>query len=1357
MKDIKKLFILLITLFVFVVNVDAVFNDDACINITEKATDQWDAGFDVTMKICTYKKKPTGYKVVTAVDSSLPGGEKSSAFGSWYQGPNELKTINYWAETLDAKGYVSGTTQVPICANKIRMVQARAKCTARGHDSNPVSQGTKYWEPPIDCTIYGSDRSACEAASSSCGWAGYQCAGGHNGLNKCTNGGDPDNGCCHTNQVQVAGGKCCPKSKPDLSNGHCCPKGYTWGRDQFGGTGCHIEEEVRYMYEYNGDGESDGTNDDWKHRKDIGNGYTSGDNENKNVILKTWKSGKDRIPTNYLPAGKTYKSTDPEAYWWKCSNDVKYDLTCPYYICIAKDMQLDACVPTFTAEGGKEAYCLNPSLPYTTTSYKPIPFDITQCTDSSQSEDCGYANIMIEGKCTGASQKALYLAVRLWARYYNGAGFGVMSDPAKVKTGLANLASLIHDYKEEPGVCNKQVQYVKTPGTAHKNVYEETFKLISSLGYITRALDKNSGWENYGSISIARISCGAVGIACDAHHDTVDRAVKLVLNTIAGNKHMLQHMRDCSDNSDTDDLAIPTRAELVDNPVEDGKEKWVLIEYTSTFNEEFGDIEVIDCTKLTTANGYTQKQIDEIKPYCTTQISLVGPGGNPVNPTWCIKNRGCYYKTSQTAICVESTGTTTIKEVWIKYGKYIDGWDLRRYIPCGEQDGSGNENQIMLVFDDSGGGGKEPDITDTRWKKLSIDSYQCITGGCDDPNIRKSDNFKDSDNVVCSPKSGQSYEASVKDPSLSCIVNFPGGTNGEKYRYDYSATFGVNTDFCRIYCSDAITYTLAGKKTVYSGRPFVYDLKEDKGTFYGHSVNKDLKLSAVITEKRSCVSEIFYDSMYLPTSVDWNARYGLGGGSNQYTWKSLIDAIQKVTNENQRRDTIRDLLYNLYNCNLYANIPDDIKPNKGYINVYENIVKTFRKSNNYNIDGKEKETDSDEYSRYMDDVNYDFGSKLSTYNPGSGDNPPSETPVINPNTNKQATIGDSNNPIKNTKKYEDKNLVTVDGDSVRITYCSYSGMKTTEGADTCLGWTKPTVDNPEDYSYAKLRGGTGTEGSLSINGRSVAIPSNDYAFFEVTAEFDFFNGERFQVMNDTGSVVANKETFDELVTLEKYSYPTDKYAHNICENDTDGDGIPDCGVTQKIKVGTFRRNTGTFVDDFKKFANDAHNFTCTVNVLANDTGCSDKKDGSCGSVEFTYRNIDMSRMFPTPRLDDKGVPISKNWRTARGIATYQAIESTYDMLRTTDNLLEYRITLSPEQIRAIKEDYSGQAYVNETTYSCNPAYVEKGLYLECKSKFMDELRDNDRYGTLDPDHNTGISECNEPQSNLGCSTIYDGD
>ena len=139
-----------------------------------------------------------------------------------------------------------------------------------------------------------------------------------------------------------------------------------------------------------------------------------------------------------------------------------------------------------------------------------------------------------------------------------------------------------------------------------------------------------------------------------------------------------------------------------------------------------------------------------------------------------------------------------------------------------------------------------------------------------------------------------------------------------KTKYDYSEYFGVNTNFCRVYCSDEVKYTLADKVKAISGRTFSYDIEfAAKG-----SSKLNYKLSSIVEEKRTCVSEIYYNHL---ANVDvLKNEYGLTDSEfaelkQTKTFAGLFNVLKKkASGENERNDNLNQIIYDIYNCNFYT-------------------------------------------------------------------------------------------------------------------------------------------------------------------------------------------------------------------------------------------------------------------------------------------------------------------------------------------------------------------------------------------------------------------------------------------------------
>ena len=94
-------------------------------------------------------------------------------------------------------------------------------------------------------------------------------------------------------------------------------------------------------------------------------------------------------------------------------------------------------------------------------------------------------------------------------------------------------------------------------------------------------------------------------------------------------------------------------------------------------------------------------------------------------------------------------------------------------------------------------------------------------------------------------------------------------------------------------------------------------------------------------------------------------------------------------------------------------------------------------------------------------------------------------------------------------------------------------------------------------------------------------------------------------------------------------------------------------------------------------------------------------------------------MFPSGNTN-----VNSNWNTENGQRVKENIESSADQLKTNEKYLDYSITLSPNQIKNIK-DYNNKnsSYSDELIYNCEKDPVD-GIYYNCNSHFMDLLRGN---------------------------------
>ena len=231
---------------------------------------------------------------------------------------------------------------------------------------------------------------------------------------------------------------------------------------------------------------------------------------------------------------------------------------------------------------------------------------------------------------------------------------------------------------------------------------------------------------------------------------------------------------------------------------------------------------------------------------------------------------------------------------------------------------------------------------------------------------------------------------------------------------------------------------------------------------------------------------------------------------------------------------------------------------------------------------------------------------------------------------------------------------------------------------------------------------------------------NNYALFQVSTEVGFYNQDEYQVFENTGNVTYNTTYEDLLNVIPEQSYPLSKYASSECNNAL-------CTVNQVINIKTYPR-----ISSISKF-NDAITdrlFTCTVKVKPPFDNPDDDDDDTptdpTKALDKLYRNVDPSRMFPN------GVKDETNWATEAGQTAKEQIENTANLIQTSEDLIDYRITLNPEQIKAIKQYNANHGgYINEVV-RCSDK-IDDSHYFNCTSEFMDALRGrNDNYpsGTL---------------------------
>ncbi len=973
-----------------------------------------------------------------------------------------------------------------------------------------------------------------------------------------------------------------------------------------------------------------------------------------------------------------------------CRDDtpvVRYYVRCPIYACNDVEKTVEGWCNASFSVNGDSAYCVNPSDKFPNgipNNYQTQKFDPTKCKSSNSTPDCGFANILIEAEYYSSrhpenriSYETRNMALRLWSADLRLGGF--------YRVGLAYVMGY---------ACYDYVVYPE----GNPNVY------ISSLNYIWRLYFESLSREGVdhsveGLIKnnyFKRIDCvpGQLGVVCHGLTDTYVQAFALFFNTYFGNPDMQNHLANLYGDRTTEPISATASSEVID--------EYSVVEVK--YLEEVTIGEKVDCSviKEKAAKGDELSLNEEkVLQYCSNQIThiigvrpdgklwdlgsqqevtdlngdgvinskdfLLLPESKTYDFSYCQKN-SCFSPTVYFALCdnvkKEEERYETIYTT-IKYSESGTRYSVKKYVACGSGD-----YQVMWSYDDDEG----PTSTWTEvvptakepTKVLSIDFYCYEAGGCSDYSVRTS--------KKCATESGGYGISTVKDPSLSCIVNMQSSVN--KRSYDYSEFFGVNSDFCKVYCSDSAEFYLANKVDIYSGLSFKLDIEYK---LFG-SNKTDKALTSVVMMKRDCVSKIFYNNKF-EDNVDWTQIY-YGLKENPKNWKELYAALKRY---GLAEGHINQIKYDLYNCNFYSNIPVYRPKDNKWGNIYNRIVEMYSKENDYGFNGDKYgynygvQLDDENNTVVYADIKYDGGANY---------------------INQSNRVGSEYGQIKLSHEIMKHNDGGKNVSAVR--YCSGS---------QCFAYDREKDEYKMPHEL----------GLDTANKTSGGLPTNDYAYFNITNAVGFYNSSRFQIEPYTGNVkdVTNGGNDPDYLTLDKYLYPVAKDAKVECNEGK-------CSIDHKIFVNqTYYRKMGTGSNQFKK-------------VLTDNNGVEDvcKTDyipvpiENKSRTEAVFRNVDISNMFPTVRSDGTR-RLGANWENSTAyIEEIESYVNTNGAAKYYETHLEYSYTLTQDAIKRIKEYNKTEA--GAKTYADNT--IEKGscegndqYKLNCKSRFISEINNNTNY------------------------------
>lgn len=925
------------------------------------------------------------------------------------------------------------------------------------------------------------------------------------------------------------------------------------------------------------------------------------------------------------------------------------------------------------------AYCVNPdeAVPKSTNVYQ---IDATKCKNSYSTVDCGFANIMIEGNYRSKIQgKSMYgdyavilTALRLWAVHVGASGF--------------DLVGFGQNDEDQTTVNNDDIwlNFVPNSDGSWDNYYELAYdNLLRETVYgdfrgnkLYNADTSISGFNSFRKIPIASASKGEFsdGVNQPANLGKYIYAFQLFLNTLQGNDKMQEHLLALNLNASgisKEDLEIK-EDEMLDynDPVYSYTdlvgEKTIRVTYRLRENVE------IDCSTL------PGEEANVAGCQMNQKITIYNSSGTIVETEtaydYCEKNVCFKEVTFDGYSGVISCDAIDKIEIEVDSYEECGARSVKKYLDCSNP----RDSQMLVSFEAD----KNCDSKKPKKKKMTT-FLQCDL--CNDEPTFQDDScvskngsiLADNKNVIVSDDEnhlGQKYVINyAKDPSLNCILNkraFESDTINQQGRayYDYSEMFGVNTNICKIYCSDSVDYYLPAREEVNSALQIKFDIHSR--IFGDDAKNKTSKaLTSVVVVERNCVSKSFYDQPF-DYNVNWDIEYGLGNDQLLEHYQTFYrmsksqaeSALQSIKNkcgevtdfksmfcrlnelakkENSRRELLNSLIYDLYNCNMFTE-QQTINNTNGV------IVKPKDADRNAILYAKELISNTDLYCNGDESrgipahdcvtggIKYEGGSQYFR-----DEHDEEDYEYLNHDDSGFSYVGlNGNVPALST----DDNI----SNDLEIKYCSNTiknGKKEGcfAGSSSDINGKKEFVDRME---YATVDSKWDT---LSFLSSSVKVPSNDFTVFKFSVESQLYNSTKFYSEQFSGNVRNKTESNSSLygssdptippkyLQLNDYVYPVLSEAKKVCQLNYHNIGISssdmtsDCDINYDFTIpiiNTYNVEKGQlgykiafdrklYVDGLSKSIQEANDYTCVYTIGELEKG-----------VGFAFKNIDLENPFP---------------------------------------------------------------------------------------------------------------------------------
>lgn len=337
----------------------------------------------------------------------------------------------------------------------------------------------------------------------------------------------------------------------------------------------------------------------------------------------------------------------------------------------------------------------------------------------------------------------------------------------------------------------------------------------------------------------------------------------------------------------------------------------------------------------------------------------------------------------------------------------------------------------------------------------------------------------------------------------------------------------------------------------------------------------------------------------------------------------------------------------------------------------------------------------------------------------------------------------------------DKNIGNVNSDLNKNYYCK----NTNDNNPNCYKYIPDTEVEVEqgnskaNHTRITCNGEVGTNAKCE-NTKTVSLPTNDFATFITVTEADFWQPKKYSTSVFTGLVTEGTSAGASNSTpLGNEVFPVS----NKSKKDASGRDIGSTGsydvkhhytklgltlsdkfeydyacsydVYNTTKYYDCETNESDGTTNLNKCKNPCYNLVDGVPVIDDSCDIWTPRDDDSKTYGFIYRNVDVGNLFPGQSIRDTGI----NWSSKQDVI--DDIQATASKIYVTDDYLEYRYVLTPNNIKEIREYNKNQnpngGYLNETLINCTLEDDSGGLkaFTNCKSTFLKEIKEG-RFGNI---------------------------